>query len=117
MAEVLVLYYSLHGNVARMARHVARGIEEVDGMQARVRTVPRVSTVCEASEDDVPSDGPPYATREDLEATTKDLFDMVARGVVTAEINQTYALQDAAEAHRDLEARKTTGSTVLLTKE
>jgi len=61
-----VLYYSLHGNVARMARHVARGIEKVDGMQARLRTVPKVSTVCEASEDGVPVDGPPYATREDL---------------------------------------------------
>jgi NAD(P)H dehydrogenase (quinone) len=67
MAEVLVLYYSLHGNVARMARFVARGIEEVDGMQARVRTVPRVSTVCEASEDSVPSEGPPYVTRQELD--------------------------------------------------
>ncbi len=67
MAEVLVLYYSLHGNVARMARLVARGIEEVDGMQARLRCVPKVSTVCEASEDSVPADGPPYVTREDLE--------------------------------------------------
>ena len=46
---------------------MARGIEEVDGMQAKVRTVPRVSTVCEATEGDVPDDGPPYATREDLE--------------------------------------------------
>ncbi len=61
-----MLYYSLHGDVARMARHVARGIEKVDGMQARLRTVPKVSTVCEASEDGVPVDGPPYATREDL---------------------------------------------------
>lgn len=67
MADVLVLYYSLHGNVAAMARSVARGIEEVDGMQAKVRTVPRVSTVCEAIEDSVPDDGPPYATREDLD--------------------------------------------------
>ena len=66
MAEVLVLYYSLHGNVAQMARLVARGIEEVDGMQARVRTVPKVSSVCEASEDSVPAEGPPYVTREDL---------------------------------------------------
>ena len=66
MAEVLVLYYSLHGSVARMARFVARGIEEVDGMQARVRTVPKVSSVCEASESDVPGDGPPYVTHEDL---------------------------------------------------
>ncbi|GMQ96314.1 MAG: NAD(P)H:quinone oxidoreductase [Gammaproteobacteria bacterium] len=62
-----MLYYSLHGNVARMARLVARGIEEVDGMQARLRCVPKVSTVCEASEDSVPADGPPYVTREDLE--------------------------------------------------
>jgi NAD(P)H dehydrogenase (quinone) len=66
MADVLVLYYSLHGNVARMAHLVARGIEEVDGMQARVRTVPKVSAVCEASEDSVPPGGPPYVTREDL---------------------------------------------------
>ena len=62
-----MLYYSLHGNVARMARSVALGIEEVDGMQARLRCVPKVSAVCEASEDSVPADGPPYVTREDLE--------------------------------------------------
>ncbi len=45
MSEVLVLYYSLHGNGAKMARRVARGVEEVEGVQARLRTVPRVSTV------------------------------------------------------------------------
>jgi NAD(P)H dehydrogenase (quinone) len=67
VSEILVVYYSLHGNVAAMARLVARGVEEVDGMQARVRTVPRVSTVCEASEDAVPADGPPYAEARDLE--------------------------------------------------
>ena len=67
MADVLVLYYSLHGNVARMARFVARGIEQVEGMQARVRTVPKVSSVCEASEDNVPGEGPPYATLHDLD--------------------------------------------------
>ena len=66
MSEILVLYYSLHGNVAAMARLVARGVEEVDGMQARVRTVPKVSTVCEASEDAVPAEGPPYAEARDL---------------------------------------------------
>jgi NAD(P)H dehydrogenase (quinone) len=66
VAEVLVLYYSRHGNVAAMAHVVARGIESVQGMQARVRTVPRVSTVCEAVEDEIPSAGPPYATVEDL---------------------------------------------------
>lgn len=66
MSEILVLYYSVHGNVARMARHVARGIEEVPRVQARIRTVPRVSAVCEAIEDEIPSAGPPYANTDDL---------------------------------------------------
>ena len=55
------------------------------------------------------------ATREALETTASDLFDVVASGVVKVEINQTWPLADAARAHRDLEARRTTGSTVLLT--
>lgn len=67
MADILVLYYSLHGNVAQMARLVARGVEEVSGMQARVRTVPKVSSVCEATEGAVPGEGPPYAETRDLE--------------------------------------------------
>jgi NADPH2:quinone reductase len=46
--------------------------------------------------------------------TANELFDVVGRGIVKLEINQTYALKDAVQAHRDLEARKTTGSTVLL---
>jgi NADPH2:quinone reductase len=54
------------------------------------------------------------AKREDLEATANELFEVVKSGKVKIEINQTYALQDAAQAHRDLEGRKTTGSTVLL---
>lgn len=54
------------------------------------------------------------ARREDLEAGAKELFDVVKSGKVKIEINQTYALKDAAQAHRDLEGRKTTGSTVLL---
>lgn len=54
------------------------------------------------------------ATREDLVATANDLFDVVSRGIVKIEVNQTYALKDAAQAHQDLEARKTTGSTVLI---
>jgi NADPH2:quinone reductase len=53
-------------------------------------------------------------TREQLEATTADLFDVVTSGAVKVEVNQTYPLRDAAQAHRDLEARKTTGSTVLV---
>jgi len=67
MAEVLVLYYSQGGTTAEMADLIARGVEEVDGMQARVRTVPHVSAVTEASEPDIPADGPPYASLEDLE--------------------------------------------------
>jgi len=54
------------------------------------------------------------AKREELVATANELFDVVGRGIVKIDINQTYALKDAAQAHRDLEARKTTGSTVLL---
>ena len=54
------------------------------------------------------------ATREDMVATANDLFDVVSRGIVKIEVNQTYALKDAAQAHQDLEARKTTGSTVLI---
>jgi NADPH:quinone reductase len=54
------------------------------------------------------------AKREDLVATANDLFAVVSTGTVKIDINQTYALKDAAQAHRDLEARKTTGSTVLL---
>jgi NADPH:quinone reductase len=53
------------------------------------------------------------ASRADLLATANDLIDVVTRGAVKIEIRQSYALKDAAQAHRDLEARKTTGSTVL----
>ena len=54
------------------------------------------------------------ASREELTASADALFAMVAGGHLRIEINQTYALADAAQAHTDLEARKTTGSTVLL---
>lgn len=67
MPHVLVLYYSRYGATAEMARQVARGIEE-NGMEAKLRTVPPVSTVCEAIEDSIPDHGAPYATAEDLEA-------------------------------------------------
>ena len=53
-------------------------------------------------------------TRKELETTTQAVFDVVMEGVVRVEVNQTYELQNAAQAHRDLEGRKTTGSTVLL---
>jgi NAD(P)H dehydrogenase (quinone) len=64
--EVLVLYYSRHGATAAMARQIARGVEEVDGVEARIRTVPEVSTVCEASADSIPESGAPYASVDDL---------------------------------------------------
>jgi len=67
MSEVLVLYYSQSGTTAEMARTIARGIEEVSGMQARLRTVPAISTVCEATEAAVPETGSPYAELADLE--------------------------------------------------
>jgi len=66
MPEILVLYYSRYGSVAQMAQLVARGIEEVPEITARIRTVPAVSTVCEATEDAIPSAGPPYVTQDDL---------------------------------------------------
>ena len=66
MAEILVLYYSRHGSTYEMAQLVSRGIEEICGAQARLRTVPPVSTICEATADDIPAEGPPYATHEDL---------------------------------------------------
>jgi NADPH2:quinone reductase len=54
------------------------------------------------------------ARREDLLAHARDLFEVVTSGVVTIQIGQTYALKDAGQAHRDLEGRKTKGSTVLI---
>ena len=67
MAEILVLYYSPGGTTADMARIIARGVEKVDGMQARLRTVPRVSPVSEQVEDAIPESGAPYASNDDLE--------------------------------------------------
>ncbi len=70
MAEILVLYYSRHGATAEMARRAARGVEEIDGMRAQLRTVPAVSAVCEASEDTIPDSGPPYVSLNDLETSS-----------------------------------------------
>lgn len=63
---VLVLYYSRHGSVAAMAQQVKRGIEQVAGMEARLRTVPAISTTCEAVEDTIPDNGPLYCSDADL---------------------------------------------------
>jgi NAD(P)H dehydrogenase (quinone) len=67
MKEVLVLYYSHTGAVREMAQLVARGIEQVPGCAARVRTVPRVSAVHEREAPAVPGSGAPYAELKDLE--------------------------------------------------
>jgi NAD(P)H dehydrogenase (quinone) len=67
MSEILVLYYSQGGAVREMAQLIARGIESVSGAKARVRTVPKVSANCEATESDIPSSGDPYAELKDLE--------------------------------------------------
>ncbi|MDT8404640.1 NAD(P)H:quinone oxidoreductase [Sulfuriflexus sp.] len=66
MQTILVLYYSRHGATTEMARRIARGIGEVEGMQAKLRTVPEVSTVCEATADDIPEHGDPYVSLDDL---------------------------------------------------
>ena len=66
MAEVLVLYYSRGGSVAALARQIARGIGEVDGMTARVRTVPPVAVQTETALPPVPESGAPYVTAADL---------------------------------------------------
>jgi NAD(P)H dehydrogenase (quinone) len=67
MPEILVLYYSRTGSVRQMAQFVARGVEMVPGTSARLRTVPAVSTLTEASEADIPDDGAPYVEHKDLE--------------------------------------------------
>jgi len=66
MSYLLVLYYSRYGATAEMARQIARGSEEA-GMEARLRTVPAVSSVCEAVEEAIPDSGAPYVDEDDLE--------------------------------------------------
>jgi NAD(P)H dehydrogenase (quinone) len=65
--DILVLYYSRYGATRDMARLIAEGIESVPGVNARLRTVPAVSTVCEASEPTIPGEGAPYAEYSDLQ--------------------------------------------------
>ncbi len=64
--KILVLYYSRYGAVAKMAQFIARGIESVPDVEAMIRTVPPVSTVCEAVEDSIPASGAPYVTLDEL---------------------------------------------------
>ncbi len=63
---ILILYYSRTGSVANLARHVARGVERVSGIEAKLRTVPPVSTTCEATSPAVPDEGAPYVSLDDI---------------------------------------------------
>ncbi len=65
--SILVLYYSRHGATRKLAEHIAQGIDSVEGCEARLRTVPAVSTVAEATEPAVPTQGAPYVELGDLE--------------------------------------------------
>ncbi|UZW62063.1 NAD(P)H:quinone oxidoreductase [Lysobacter enzymogenes] len=67
MTEVLVLYYSRGGSVARLARQIARGIGEVEGVSARLRTVPPVAAITQTAAPPVPEDGAPYVEPRDLD--------------------------------------------------
>lgn len=63
---ILVLYYSRHGATRKLAELIAQGVESVPGAEARLRTVPAVSTVTEATEPDIPASGAPYVELQDL---------------------------------------------------
>ncbi|HEY2347034.1 MAG TPA: NAD(P)H:quinone oxidoreductase [Xanthomonadaceae bacterium] len=67
MPEILILYYSRGGAVAALARQIARGVEEVDGMQARLRTVPPVAPATQSAAPPVPDSGAPYVEHRDLD--------------------------------------------------
>lgn len=67
MTTILILYYSRHGGTRKLAELIAQGVESVPGCDARLRTVPAVSTVTEATESDIPAEGAPYVEVQDLE--------------------------------------------------
>lgn len=63
---ILILYYSRTGSTAQLAQYIARGVESIAGLEARLRTVPPVSTTCESVDKAIPDTGAPYATIDDL---------------------------------------------------
>lgn len=67
LLPILVLYYSRHGATRKLAECIAQGIESVSGCEARLRTVPQISTVTEATEAQIPAAGAPYVELQDLE--------------------------------------------------
>ena len=66
MADILILFYSHSGSVRELARHVARGVESVEGATARLRTVPKVAPITRLAEAGIPPEGSPYVTADDL---------------------------------------------------
>ncbi len=66
MSEILILYYSRNGSVANLARQIARGVEEVEGMQARLRSVPPVAAATQHVSPPEPDEGAPYVAKADL---------------------------------------------------
>ncbi len=66
MADVLILYYSRHGHTADLANQISRGVESVSACCSVIRTVPPVSAEHEGSASDIPTSGPPYASKDDL---------------------------------------------------
>jgi NAD(P)H dehydrogenase (quinone) len=66
MTKILILYFSRNGATAEMANHIARGVEAVKGVEAVLRTVPDVSSVCEKTAESIPAHGAIYATLDDL---------------------------------------------------
>ena len=67
LLPLLVLYYSRHGATRKLAECIAQGIESVSGCEARLRTVPQISTVTEATEAQIPTSGAPYVELQDLQ--------------------------------------------------
>lgn len=67
MSDILILYYSRTGHTAQLARLIARGVEEIPGMRARLRQVPPVAPVTEVAQPPEPDQGAPYVTRQDLQ--------------------------------------------------
>lgn len=68
MTNILILFYSKNGSTEAMANQIARGVESVESVEAILRTVPEISTVCEKAENSIPNQGAPYATIQDLKS-------------------------------------------------
>ena len=66
MTQILILYYSRFGSTAEMANMIARGVGEIPDAEAMIRTVPDISVNTEATAPEIPPEGPPYATLDDL---------------------------------------------------